>query len=203
MDIHPATIRTKRLILRPWQEDDLKPFATLNADPRVREFFTSTMSQEESNCAAHLMMKFMQERGWGFWAVELPNMAKFIGMIGLNIVDIPVLFTSSIEIGWRLAVDHWGRGYATEGALASLQYGFQTLKLKEIVAYTALINQRSQRVMEKIGMHRSPADDFDFPNVSADCKVRQQVLYRIKHDEWEQFSLSSDQKRGINVQYFG
>jgi 3-dehydroquinate dehydratase/shikimate dehydrogenase len=203
MNIHTATVRTSRLILRPWREDDLEPFAKLNADPCVREFFPSIMSREESDREARLIMKFMQERGWCFWAVEVPNVAKFIGMIGLDTVDFPVHFSSSVEIGWRLAFDHWGHGYATEGARASLQYGFQTLKLNEIVAYTALVNQRSQRVMEKIGMHRSPADDFDFPNVSVDCKVRQQVLYRIKHDEWERFSSGGDQKRGINAQYFG
>lgn len=203
MDIHPATIRTKRLVLRPWREDDVEPFAKLNADPRVREFFPSTMSQEESDREARLIMKFMQERGWCFWAVEVPNVAKFIGMIGLDTVDFSVHFSSSVEIGWRLAFDHWGHGYATEGARASLQYGFQTLNLKEIVAYTALVNQRSQRVMEKIGMRLSSVDDFDFPNVPVDCKVRQQVLYRIKYDEWERFSSGSDQKRGINVQYFG
>jgi 3-dehydroquinate dehydratase/shikimate dehydrogenase len=181
MTIHPATIRTKRLVLRSWQEDDLEPFAKLNADPRVREFFPSVLSQEESDKEARLIMKFMQERGWCFWAVEVPNVSSFIG---LDTVDFSVHFTSAVEIGWRLAFDYWGRGYATEGALASLQYGFQTLKLQEIVAYTAVANSRSQRVMQHIGMNRSITDDFDFPNVAFDCKVRQQVLYRIKQDEW-------------------
>jgi 3-dehydroquinate dehydratase/shikimate dehydrogenase len=77
----------------------------------------------------------MQDRGWCFWAVEVPNVAKFIGMIGLDTVDFPVHFTPAVEIGWRLAFDHWGHGYATEGARASLQYGFQTLKLKEVGLY--------------------------------------------------------------------
>ena len=108
MGVYPVTIRTERLILRPWREEDLEPFAKLNADPRVREYFPSTMSREESDREACLIMKFMQERGWCFWAVEIPGVAKFIGMVGLDTVDFPVHFTFSVEIGWRLAFDYWG-----------------------------------------------------------------------------------------------
>ena len=133
----------------------------------------------------------MQEHGWGFWAVEVPNVAPFIGFIGLEKVDFSAHFTPAVEIGWRIAFGYWGHGYATEGARACLQYGFETLKLTEIVAMTALANKRSQRVMEKIGMHYNPADDFDRPNLPVDCKVRRHVLYRIENDEWKRTIQSS------------
>ena len=215
------TIQTERLILRPWEEEDLESFAKLNADPRVMEYFPSVLTREQSDRQAYCLMNYLQKHGWGFWAVEriacrnptssgvgqdklydnavsggrisslqvgvlqAPNAAKFIGFIGLEKVDFSAHFTPSVEIGWRLAFDYWGHGYATEGARASLVYGFETLQLKEIVSFTAIGNKRSQRVMEKIGMHHSPADDFDHPRLPADCKVRRHVLYRIRRDEWE------------------
>ena len=185
MMAHPVTIRTSRCILRPWREEDLEPYVLMNADPRVMEYFPSTLSREESNRQAHLMMKEIRENGYGFWAVEVPDVAPFIGWIGLRKVDFSAHFTPAVEIGWRIAFDYWGHGYATEGARACLQYGFETLKLNEIVSFTALANKRSQRVMQQIGMHYSPADDFDHPKLTADCKIRRHVLYRIKKDEWK------------------
>lgn len=147
-----VTLKTERLILRPWKETDLAPFAALNADPKVAEYFPSTFSKEESDNTAYRMRSEIEERGWGWWAVAVPGTADFIGFIGLGNVDqstVPAYFIPAIEIGWQLASDYWGQGYATEGANVVLAYGFETLNLKEIVSFTAVQNVRSRRVMEK------------------------------------------------------
>lgn len=176
-------ITTERLILRPWDEDDFEPFAQLNADPRVMEYFPSTLSREESDQMAKRMQAKIEERGWGWWAVSITRTGEFIGFIGLNNVDKPTFTTDStpaVEVGWRLAHDYWGKGYATEGALACLKYGFGTLKLPEIVAFTAIQNLRSRAVMKKIGMTYNPEDDFDHSKLPEGHKLRRLVLYRIK-----------------------
>jgi 3-dehydroquinate dehydratase/shikimate dehydrogenase len=178
-----STIKTKRLILRPWKESDLEPFARLNADPRVMECFPAPLSRQESDALALRIQTKMNEQGWGFWAVEAPGVADFIGMIGLAHVlweAHEVHFTPAIEIGWRLLHEYWGKGYATEGAKAALEFGFQTLKCDEIVAFTAVANARSRHVMEKLGMHTDPKDDFDHPKVPEGHPLRRQVLYRLK-----------------------
>ena len=182
-----TTLKTKRLILRPWKETDLAPFAALNADSNVMKYFPSTLSREESDNMAHRIRSKIEERGWGLWAVAIPGTADFIGFIGLHNVDkstFPAHFTPAIEIGWRLASGYWGKGYATEGANAVLTYGFETLNLEEIVSFTAVQNMRSRRIMEKIGMHHDPKDDFDHPKLSEGHALRRHVLYRLKQKEW-------------------
>lgn len=172
-------IKTDRLLLRPWREEDLEPFAALNADPKVREFFSTLLSREESDASVKRMSENIQRRGWGFWAVSLVETGEFIGMVGLEEVGEEFSFSPAVEIGWRLACKYWGKGYASEGALACLNYGFDTLKLEEIVAYTTVQNLRSRKVMERIGMHRDPADDFDHPKVPEGHPLRRHVLYRM------------------------
>ena len=174
-----STIKTERLILRPWKASDLEPFARLNADPRVMECFPAPLSREKSDDLAQLIQAKMSEQGWGFWAVEVPGVADFIGMIGLGHVPWDAHFTPAIEIGWRLLHEHWGKGYATEGARAALEFGFQTLKCDEIFAFTAVPNVRSRHVMEKLGMHTDPKDDFDHPKVPEGHSLKRQVLYRL------------------------
>jgi RimJ/RimL family protein N-acetyltransferase/GrpB-like predicted nucleotidyltransferase (UPF0157 family) len=179
-----VTIKTSRLILRQWQDSDLVLFAALNADPRVREFFPGLMSREESNQFAKLISDHIARRGWSFWAVSLIETGEFIGFIGLEEVHFQAPFTPAVEIGWRLAFDHWGKGYATEGAKAALKYGFETLDLPEIVSFTAVQNMRSRRIMEKIGMHRTAQDDFDHPKLPESHPLQRHVLYRLKQSEW-------------------
>ena len=161
-----STITTERLILRPWKEGDLEPFARLNADSKVMECFLAPLTRKESDDLAARIQARMNEQGWGFWAVEVPGVADFIGFIGLGHVPWEAHFTPAIELGWRLLQDHWGKGYATEGAKAALKFAFEQLKSDEIVAFTAIANVRSRRVMEKLGMHTDPKDDFDHPKVS-------------------------------------
>jgi 3-dehydroquinate dehydratase / shikimate dehydrogenase len=182
------TVRTERLILRPWQEDDLEPFAQLNADPRVREYFPGILSRQESDASVKLISNHIERCGWGFWAASLIQTGKFIGFIGLEDVYFSApfnKFTPAIEIGWRLAFNHWGKGYATEGAKGALQYGFDTLNLEEIVSFTAVQNMRSRHVMEKIGMNHDETNDFDHPKLSDGHPLKRHVLYRLKSNEWQ------------------
>ncbi|MGR3973503.1 MAG: GNAT family N-acetyltransferase [Candidatus Rhabdochlamydia sp.] len=175
-------IQTERLILRHWKEDDLLPFALLNADPRVRKHFPGVLTADESHQLAFRIQTNITKRGWGYWAVSLLTTQEFIGFIGLEEVDFTALFTHSkptIEIGWRLAFHHWSKGYATEGAKAALMYGFQQLHLPEIVAFTTRCNERSQNVMEKIGMTHDEELDFDHPKLSSDHPLKRHVLYKI------------------------
>jgi 3-dehydroquinate dehydratase / shikimate dehydrogenase len=173
-------IETERLILRQWRASDFEPFAKMNKDPRVREFFSSISTEEESNKSAKILSTSIEERGWGFWAVSVPNVSEFIGFIGLQPIPFTAHFTPAVEIGWRLAYDFWGFGYATEGAKAALRYGFEELNLEEIVSITTVANMRSRNVMEKIGMTHVPEDDFDHPNLPDGHNLKRHVLYRIK-----------------------
>lgn len=173
-------LRTERLVLRPWRDADLAPFAALNADPRVREHFPSCLSRAESDTSAERIRGFFDLRGYGLWAAEVVGGPPFIGFIGLAEPSFVAPFTPCVEIGWRLARAHWGRGYATEGARAALAFGFETLGLAEIVSMTTVANRRSRRVMEKLGMRRDPAEDFDHPNLAPGSPARRHVLYRLQ-----------------------
>lgn len=184
MPNHTAVIQTERLILRQWCEQDLEPFAVMNADLRVMEFFPSILSKKESDDLAKRIADKITEQSWGLWAVSIPHIADFIGFIGLAKPTFEAHFTPAVEIGWRLAFDYWGKGYATEGAKAALTYGFETLQLPEIVSFTAVQNTRSIRIMEKIGMHHDPKDDFDHPKLLEGHSLRRHVLYRMNHSEW-------------------
>jgi 3-dehydroquinate dehydratase/shikimate dehydrogenase len=172
------TLRTKRLVLRPWREQDHEPFAALNADPRVMEWFPAPMTAVESNAVADRIEAHFHEAGWGLWAIELPDAEPFIGFVGLNPSD-STLGYPSVEIGWRLAAAHWGHGYAPEAALEALRFGFDELHLDEIVAFTSVRNQKSRRVMTKIGMTYNPDDDFDHPRLPKLSPLSRHALYRI------------------------
>jgi RimJ/RimL family protein N-acetyltransferase len=165
-------LRTERLVLRQWREDDREPFAALNADPVVMEHFPSTMSHEASDAFVDFNIATIADRGWGLWAVEANG--EFIGFVGLNEPN----FMPGVEVGWRLARDAWGHGYATEAAQAALAYARDELGLAEVISFTATTNLRSRRVMERIGMKHDPKDDFDHPRVD-DLRLRRHVLYRL------------------------
>jgi RimJ/RimL family protein N-acetyltransferase len=152
----------------------------MNADPRVMEFFQKPLSREESDAMVGRIRDHFAQRGFGLWAVEVPGVADFIGFVGLVVPRFEAHFTPCVEIGWRLAFEHWGHGYATEGARAALDFGFHQLGLEEIVSMTVPANQRSWHVMEKLGMTRSPEDDFDHPLVPEGHPLRRHVLYRLR-----------------------
>ena len=172
--------RTERLRLRRWQPADREPFAALNADPRVMEYFPCVLSRAESDALADRIEAHFSDHGFGLWALELAGVARFAGFVGLAWVRFESRFTPSVEIGWRLARAHWGRGYATEAAGAALAFGFERLGLDEIVSFTVPGNTRSLRLMERIGMVRDPGDDFEHPGLPAGHPLRRHVLYRLR-----------------------
>lgn len=173
-----TTLQTERLILRPWRDADLEPFAALNADPEVVRYLVAPMARDESDAVADRIRQAFFNDGWGLWAVQVRAGAPFVGFIGLNRPRFEAHFTPAVEVGWRLARAAWNHGYATEGARAALRFAFDELALPEVVAMTAVPNAPSRRVMEKLGMRRDPADDFDHPAVPVGHPMRRQVLYR-------------------------
>ena len=173
----PREIRTERLLLRRWVQSDRSPFADLNADARVMEHFPSVLARADSDVLADRIEAHFERHGFGLWAVELPDQIPFIGFVGLAIPSFEAHFTPCVEVGWRLAVAYWSRGYATEGARAALAFGFGPLALDEIVSMTVPENERSRRVMTRLGMTHDPADDFDHP---FQPDHRRHVLYRLQ-----------------------
>lgn len=182
-DHEKGTLRTGRLLLRPWRPADRAPFAALNADPQVMEFFPGMLTEEASDALAERCAAGIRTRGWGLWAAELPGIAPFIGFIGLAQAGPGLTCSGLVEVGWRLAAAYWGNGYATEGARAAVQFAFETLALPEVVSFTAVVNRRSQAVMERLGMRRDDAG-FDHPRVPEDSALRRHVLYWLSRDAW-------------------
>lgn len=181
-------LATERLILRPWRDGDLAPFAALNGDPEVMAHFPKTLSPAESDALAGRIRAALAERGFGWWAAEAPGVAPFIGFIGLSVPDFGAHFLPPgrrvVEVGWRLARPFWGHGYATEGAREALRFGFEELGLAEIVSFTTPTNARSQAVMRRLGMTRDPADDFDHPKLPPGHRLQRHVLYRLRRADW-------------------
>jgi RimJ/RimL family protein N-acetyltransferase len=175
-----VVIQTERLLLRPWRVEDREPFARLNADPAVMRYFPGTLSREESDALADRIEAQFARNGFTFFAAELRESGVFTGFVGLAVTPFEAHFTPCVEIGWRLASEYWNRGLATEGALAALRYAFDELRLSEVVALTVPANLPSRRVMEKIGMTRNAADDFEHPRLPERHPLRRHVLYRVK-----------------------
>lgn len=174
----PTVIRTERLVLRAWRQDDLAPFAALTGDPEVMEHFPALLTREESDRLARLFDAGIRDRGWGMWAVERRDTGEFAGYVGIQPVTFESWFTPAVEIGWRLAKDHWGQGIATEAGTASLTYAFGTLGLDEVVAFTVPANTRSVAVMTRLGM--TFAGDFDHPRMPEGQRLRRHVLYATR-----------------------
>jgi len=172
-------LSTERLSLRAWRDEDREPFAALNADPVVMEHYPSTLTRDESDAMVDRIEARFARDGWGLWAVEVVDTGEFTGYVGLSAPAFDAHFTPAVEVGWRLAYAYWGRGYAPEAGWASLDYAFDVIGLDEVVSFTTVANLRSQRVMQKLGMTRDPADDFDHPALPEDHPMRRHVLYRI------------------------
>jgi RimJ/RimL family protein N-acetyltransferase len=182
-----ATLSSGRLCLRRWRDADRDAFAVMNSDARVMQFFANSLSREESDAMVDRIKEHFGDRGFGLWAVEVPGVASFIGFAGLTVLAAPPFAarcTPCVEVGWRLAYEHWGRGYATEGARLALGYAFEALAVPEVVSFTSVINLRSRAVMERLGMRRDPADDFDHPRLPEGHPLRRHVLYRLDSNSY-------------------
>lgn len=188
-------LRTDRLLLRQWRPEDREPFAAMNADPEVMRHFPALMDRAGSDALAARAESVIAAEGWGLWAVEAPAGpgaddgrggsagTAFAGFIGLSVVPFEAHFTPAVEVGWRLARPFWGHGYATEGARAALTFAFVELELEQVVSFTAVANDRSRRVMERLSMTRDPADDFDHPRLPG-SPVERHVLYRLRAEQF-------------------
>lgn len=180
----PAIILTSRLRLRQWRDDDYPAFAAMNADSRVMEHFPAPLERAASDAFADRLRAEIAERGWGFWAVELRDgEGGFVGFTGLRRPLLALPIGPCVEIGWRLAAPHWGKGYASEAAAGALAHGFDVLGLDEIVSFTALANLRSQAVMRRIGM-RHDGETFEHPGVPEGHPLRAHCLYRLRRQAW-------------------
>jgi RimJ/RimL family protein N-acetyltransferase len=176
---------TDRLRLRQWIEADREPlFASLNSDPHVMEFLLSLLDRATSDAMFDRIQFRITEQGWGFWAVESKTDGQFIGFVGLNIPQYELPFAPCVEVGWRLAVDYWGKGYATEAAKGALAVGFNRLNFPEIVSFTATANHRSRAVMERLGMERDAAT-FDHPLLAIGHPLCEHYLYRLSRGKWQ------------------
>jgi ribosomal-protein-alanine N-acetyltransferase len=173
-------LETSRLLLRPWEKRDREPFRRMNADPRVMEYFAAPLSPAESDALVERIQSHMARHGFGFFAASLRESGEFIGMVGMAHVPFDAHFTPCVEIGWRISPEYWNRGFATEAARECLRYAAEELRLAEVVAFTVPGNQRSRRVMEKLGMTRNPADDFEHPRIPEGHPLRRHVLYRTR-----------------------
>ena len=178
-------IRTERLLLRCWLDADREPFAAMNADPAVTEHLQGSLSRERSDAFLDRIEAHWDEHGWGLGAVEVRDKAPFVGYVGLWPAEYVGL--GMVEVGWRLAREHWGHGYATEAAGEALRFGFIDLGLPEIVSFTVPQNVRSRRVMERIGLIRDPSGDFDHPRVDpvAYPQLVPHLFYRLRREEWQ------------------
>ena len=174
-----VTLASDRICLRQWRDEDRDAFAAMNSDARVMEFFSSRLSREQSDAMVDFIQKHFNQHGFGLWAVEVPGIAPFIGFTGLAVPSFSAHFTPCVEIGWRLAFEYWGHGYATEAARLALGYGFGTLALAEVVSFTSVTNHRSRAVMERLGMRHDPVDDFDHASIPEGHPLRRHVLYRL------------------------
>lgn len=176
-------LETKRLILREWRDEDRAPFAAIIGDPEVRRFFPTLGTRADADAGIDRAIARLAEHRMSFLPVVDKTNDAFLGMTGL--APIPdetraaIPSHPEVEIGWQLDESCWGQGYAPEAAQAWLDYAWDVLNLPEVVAFTAVLNRPSQRVMEKLGMIRTPDDDFEHPGVPEGHKLRPHVLYRI------------------------
>lgn len=175
---------TARLRLRRWNDRDRAPFSAINADPEVMEHFPSLLTADASDQLIDRIEQHFEEHGFGLWAVETKDDHRLVGFCGLAVPTFVTNFTPAVEIGWRLAREHWGRGYATESARAVLDFGFGSAGLDRILSWAVPDNQRSIRVMRRIGLRPAPELDFDHPRLMEDDRLRRHLVYRITREEW-------------------
>jgi ribosomal-protein-alanine N-acetyltransferase len=173
-----------RLTLRAWKDEDRAPYFELASDPMVMQYLTPLATREASDAWIDRHRVQLAAHGFAYWAVELRETGHLVGAVGLSRVTYEAHFTPAIGVGWRLAQQYWGKGYASEAAETALRYGFEELGLEEIVAVTLPANMRSQQVMRRLGMTYSPADDFDHPRWPEGHPLRQCIMCRMSRENW-------------------
>lgn len=177
-------LRTDRLLLRSWRDDDVEPMLAMSTDPEVMRYFPRVMTRDEVRDFVARQRKRLEAEEPGLFAVEPLADGSFVGFVGLSVPSFEAAFTPCVEVGWRLVRKAWGHGYATEAAREVLTHGFDRLCLPEIVSFTAVVNERSQAVMRRLGMHTDPAEDFDHPGLPPDDPLSRHVLYRLTAEQW-------------------
>jgi RimJ/RimL family protein N-acetyltransferase len=179
-------IATDRLVLRGWRDADGAPFAALNGDPEVARFLGGgPRDRVASDALIDQFVEHWRANPFGLWAIERTEDGALLGFAGLSRPGFEAHFTPAVEVGWRLARAAWGNGYATEAARAALRFGFEIVDLDEIVSFTVPANERSRRVMERLGMTHDEGDDFDHPRLPEGHALRRHVLYRLRRADWE------------------
>ena len=178
-----TALRTARLMLREWRDEDVAAFAAMSADPVVMRYLVPFADQAAMDAWVTTARAHWLDHGFGQWVVELPGKASFIGVVGLSNLRFALPFVPAVEVAWRLARGYWGMGYACEASRVAIDDGFGRLGLGEIVTFTVPANQPSRRVMAKLGMTHDPAEDFDFehPRLPPGHPLRRHVLYRLRH----------------------
>ena len=176
---HPVELRTARTLLRAWKDSDLPAWVAMNADARVRRHFPSVLTEDEALAEAGRIRDNLRRRGWGVWALEIPGTLPFAGFVGLHVPAFEAPFMPAVEMGWRLATGAWGHGWAGEAAVAAAAFAFEVLALDELVAYTVPANEPSRRVMQRLGMTHTSADDFNHPGMDISHPMCRHVLYRL------------------------
>lgn len=180
----PVVIRTPRLLMRPFLDEDREQFARLNCDPEVMAHFLAPLTRAESDAFVDRINAGFAAHGFGLWALEVVASREFIGFTGLSVPGFTAAFTPAVEVGWRLARNAWGCGFATEAARAAVDYAFGPADLKEVVSFTSLHNTRSQAVMHRLGVTSDPGENFFHPRVPPDHPLALQVLFRIGRRRW-------------------
>lgn len=175
---------TPRLVLRPWMESDKRPFAAMSEDTDVMQYLRPLATRGASDAWIDYQISHQSSHGFCMWAVESRGSGTFIGAVGLMRIGFVARFTPAVEVGWRLATQFWGQGFAVEAAQASLQFGFEQICLKEIVAHASIRNVRSRHLMTRLGMSHDIGEDFDHPRISEADPLRRQVLYRLTREVW-------------------
>ena len=179
---------TERLRLRQWCEADREPFAALNADPRVMAFFPALLDRAASDAMMERCRSLIARRGWGLWVVETKEGGEFAGFVGLHIPAHPLPFMPCVEVGWRLAYRHWGKGYATEAAREAIRVGFELLGLSEIVSFASVQHIKSRAVMMRLGMLET-GEFFEHPAIAEGHPLSRHCLYRLSREQWSAAKL--------------
>jgi RimJ/RimL family protein N-acetyltransferase len=196
-----VTLTSGRICLRRWREEDRQAFAAMNCDARVMEFFPGRLNRRESDALLDRIEKHFGEHDYGLWAIEVAGVAPFIGFAGLAVARFSAPFTPCVEVGWRMAFEHWGHGYATQAARLALGYGFGTLALSKVVSFTSAGNHRSRAVMKRLGMRRDPAADFDHPSLPEGHALRRHVLYQLDSGSAAADAWTRPHARGITASH--